>query len=307
MTIVRTYETLWQTRSLTRKRQKGAVLDEDVRTNIFSDFSTDVHASLRAMSTEAGVPKSSLWWILRRAAIFVCTTCSSTKINSRTDFAHRMLIKMEEDQEFLNHILWTDDANFSRNAQININNAHYWSETNPHWLSQVRHQYQQSFGIWCGIYDGTLVDPAFLDRTLTTEMYINEILKGPVDDFRDDVSLARIGHAWLHQDGAPARSSSVARDCLDEAFPQQWIGRHGPVTWQRSPDMTPPPQAFILLGYIKDRVYRTLTTTSDDLKAKISQVYRAIPETVIRSVTVCVLARCQSCIDADGDLFEPTW
>ncbi|KAH6919807.1 hypothetical protein HPB50_029202 [Hyalomma asiaticum] len=45
--------------------------------------------------------------------------------HNRTDFVNWVLIETERDPGFVNKVLWTDGANFSRSAQVNIYNAHY--------------------------------------------------------------------------------------------------------------------------------------------------------------------------------------
>lgn len=110
------------------------------------------------------------------------------------------------------------------------------SDQNPYWFGKSRHQYQWSFSVSCGVHDSKIIGPLFFNNTLTGRRYVSEILKGPVEDFRCDMPLARLGAMW--HDGAPAHCSSEARAWLDLNFPGQWIGRNGPVQWPaRSPDL----------------------------------------------------------------------
>lgn len=222
---------------------------------------------------------------------------------SRLHYANWLLQIVDENPQFLRNVIWTDEANFSRDAQVNLHNAHYWSATNPHWLGRTRHQYKWSLNVWCGICDGALIGPVFLDGTLTAVRYLNEILLGPVEEFCANVPLARLGKLWFQHDGAPAHSSSQARAYLDKAFPSQWIGRYGPVSWPaRSPDLTS--LDFFLWGYLKDRVYDQETTTPDALKARITEVCRGIPAATLRRATEDTIKRCRFCVTEEGDLFE---
>lgn len=308
MTIVRTYETLKENGAFSTKRHKSSVLGEEVERDILSKFSADPQTSVRSVGAEAGVSKSSVWRIVKKRQLHpyhvqLHQALEPRDFQNRMDFANWILIKTEEDPGFVNKVLWTDEANFSRNAQVNIHNAHYWSDKNPHWVWQARHQYQWSFNVWCGIYDGTIIGPVFFDGTLTGERYVNDILNGPLQDFLCEIPLARIKDIWYQHDGAPAHGSSKVCSWLDEVFPQQWIGRHGPIAWPaRSPDFNP--LDFFLWGYVKTQVYQAPTTTSGDLKEKIRQVCNSIPETMVKNVTENLVKRCQSCIAADGHLFE---
>ena len=45
----------------------------------------------------------------------------------------------------------------------------------------------------------------------------------------EDVPLATRNSMWFMHDGAPAHFSHVAREYLDVACPNRWMGRAGPV------------------------------------------------------------------------------
>lgn len=113
MTIVQTYDTLRQIGSFTGKRQKCAVLDEDVRTSILSFFYADSHASVCAVSTDAGASKSSVWRIMKISNLDPYHVQLHQKLEyrdfeNRADFANWVLIKTAEDPEFLNRMLYVD-------------------------------------------------------------------------------------------------------------------------------------------------------------------------------------------------------
>ena len=52
------------------------------------------------------------------------------------------------DLDFQLRILWTDEATFKSNGQMNLHNAHYWSPVNPHWLREVDYQHVWSLNTW---------------------------------------------------------------------------------------------------------------------------------------------------------------
>ncbi|CAK9803098.1 hypothetical protein ANTQUA_LOCUS3581 [Anthophora quadrimaculata] len=73
---------------------------------------------------------------------------------------------------------------------------------------------------------------------------------------------------WMQQDGSPAHYSLIARNALNQQFPNRWIGRDGPIQFPaRSPDLTP--LDFFLWGYLKDKVYVKVSTTVSDMKQYI--------------------------------------
>ena len=88
---------------------------------------------------------------------------------------------------------------------------------------------------------------------------------------------------WYRHDGAPPHFSILARQWLDQHFPQQWIGRRGPKEWPpRSPDLTI--LDFWLWSYIKDQVYAIHNnyTTLNELEEAISHELTNINQEVVR-------------------------
>lgn len=47
-------------------------------------------------------------------------------------------------------------------------------------------------------------------------------------------------YAIFQQDGAPPLFSIVVRQCLNQKYPNRWVGRSGPISWHPdSLDLTP--------------------------------------------------------------------
>jgi hypothetical protein len=69
----------------------------------------------------------------------------------RVEFSEWFLIRCEAEPDFLRCILWTDEALFKLNGQINIHNSVYWSDSNPHEVIQeelnVPGLFGQAFGV----------------------------------------------------------------------------------------------------------------------------------------------------------------
>ena len=49
-----------------------------------------------------------------------------------------MGIRLQKDDIFVTKILFTDEATFTNNGQVNLCNMHYWSVENPHWMREVK-------------------------------------------------------------------------------------------------------------------------------------------------------------------------
>ena len=53
--------------------------------------------------------------------------------------------------DFLNWILFTDEAGFTRNAVFNSHNTHIWSDENTHARQEVLFQRWFFINVWTGI------------------------------------------------------------------------------------------------------------------------------------------------------------
>ncbi|GIY42194.1 DUF4817 domain-containing protein [Caerostris extrusa] len=58
----------------------------------------------------------------------------------RTDFCEWLLQQHEADKAFIEHILKTDEAKFTRDGVFNSRNNHMWSGCNSHAICPQRHQ-----------------------------------------------------------------------------------------------------------------------------------------------------------------------
>lgn len=65
----------------------------------------------------------------------------------RENFCHWLLEQAQRDPNFARNILWTDEANFSRDGFFNSRNSHYYSFENPHVFRTNHHQHQFSVNV----------------------------------------------------------------------------------------------------------------------------------------------------------------
>lgn len=104
-------------------------------------------------------------------------------------------------------------------------------------------------------------------------------------------------------DGAPAHFGRQVRNYLDERFPENWIGRRGPVEWPaRSPDLTPPD--FFLWGHIKNFVYKEPVTSEEDVMGRLHEAFATIDEEMVAKAVNNVRKRSRSCLEQEGGHFE---
>ncbi|KAJ8960492.1 hypothetical protein NQ318_013776 [Aromia moschata] len=151
-----------------------------------------------------------------------------------------------ENPDFLQNILYTDEATFTTNGIVSSQNIRMWRENNPHWV------------IECKI------------RRVTDAL--NELRL----DYRYNLHL--------QLDGAPIQNAVIVRNWLNENFPNCWIGKSSPlIRWPpKSPDITP--LGFFLWGAIKNKVYATRPQTREELSDRIRETCQSITRQQLRNI-----------------------
>ena len=82
---------------------------------------------------------------------------------------------------------------------------------------------------------------------------------------------------------APPHCGSHVRWFLDVTFPNRRIERDGPTAWPpRSPDITP--LDFLLLGYVKHKVFSTPVPDIINLKARPTDAFAIITEDMLENM-----------------------
>jgi transposase len=258
--------------------------------------------SIRRVSHQLGVPRSTVWRAIKKENLYPFHVQKVQRLEAG-DEAHRLRFCrwILAHRRTVQRILFTDEAQFTRDGINNCRNAHVWAIENPHAVVQTRSQYKFSVNVWCGIYNSHLIGPYVIEGNLTGEVYLNflrDILPGLLQGID-------IRGMWYQHDGARPHFCIPVRDYLSEQYGNRWIGRNGPVTWPpRSPDLTP--LDYFLWGYLKSEVYKEEFYSREQLLQKIITVCQNIrnsPDMILRSVTT-LIKRCQKCIDAGGAHFE---
>lgn len=263
------------------------------------------HLSVRDMAREFDITKSSVQRILKENKFYayhvnLCQELRDQDFNNRLQFCNWLL---GQTQFFHRNILWTDEATFKSNGQLNLHNAHYWSEVNPHWMVEMNNQNLWSLNVWCGILGDTIIGPFYFDGTLNGRRYA-EFLAGTLQhDLLGDIPLAIRRRLWLQQDGCPAHYAAVSRAICDQKFPGRWIGRGGCVAWPaRSPDLTP--LDFYLWGRLKNLVYKHRPTTKEEMKNRIQEACQNLSAREILNAVDSVRLRLEKCVAQNGRQFE---
>ena len=109
-------------------------------------------------------------------------------------------------------ILFSDEANFYVNGEVNKQNYQYYSQSNQHWTEASIEHSSVKIMVWCGLWRKHVLDPFFLSSNLTGEAYLQMLQ----DDLLPQINSLRDGYpTWFMQDGAPPHFTKVVREWRD--------------------------------------------------------------------------------------------
>lgn len=222
----------------------------------------------------------------------------------RIQFSNWYLDQLRHARNFSSKILFTDEAQFTREGIFNSHNMHCWAEVNPHVTRERGYQHRFSVNVWAGILGNRLIGPHIFPGPLNGDMY-TAFLQFTLPQLLENVPNNVRRTLWFQQDGAAPHFSLAARAILDERYPNRWIGRGGPVAWPpRSPDLTP--MDFFLWGHMKTLVYETPVESEEELIARIAVASGDIADNraLIGRVHRSLRNRCGVCIQQNGRHFE---
>ncbi|XP_050522916.1 uncharacterized protein LOC126905895 [Daktulosphaira vitifoliae] len=291
----------------------------DVRTEetILEQVQNDPETSTRKIGAEININHMSVWKVLNSNKLYPFHRQKVQELLPRDfplrlNFSREMLSRMTVDTSFLNKILFTDEASFTKDGTINLHNLHHWSEANPHVTRITGSQYKFSVNIWCGIVDNYLVGPFVLPDRLNGQAYLN-FLRNNLPNLLEDVPNEIQETMWFMMDGAPPHHTNAVREQLFFMFPEGIIGRQAGnrahyrpnIVWPpRSPDLTP--CDFFLWGYLKEKVYCNEVSSKEELIARIFEACRSINgiSDIYEKIRYSMKKRLQLCVQKQGGHIE---
>lgn len=266
--------------------------------------------STRRIARRVGLSHKSVWLILRREGLRPFHFRRVQDI-VEPDYARRIVFclwinrQLRRVPNFLERILWTDEATFTRAGYTNHRNDHQWLVENPHAVRPSSFQHEFKINLWAGMIDDRLIGPIVLPPNLNGERFL-AFLRNEFIEALEDIPLWNRVNIILQLDGAPAHFARSVRQHLDENF-RQWIGREGTIAWPpRSPDLTP--LHYFLWGTMKQEVYFDIPNNREQLLERIMRCADSLRDDreLIRRVTQQVALRATACIQNNGGHFEQT-
>jgi hypothetical protein len=69
----------------------------------------------------------------------------------RLEICEWFLRQIAEDENFLEGVMFSDEANFCVSGEVNKQNCRYWSPENTHWFTDSKQQGAHRLMIWYGL------------------------------------------------------------------------------------------------------------------------------------------------------------
>ncbi|KAJ4428626.1 hypothetical protein ANN_24671 [Periplaneta americana] len=281
----------------------------EVQEEILEAVNMTPSISTRRVALQVNVPHTTAWRLLKEYQLYPyhlqrVQALSLADYPARVRFCQWFLQQCGVNPNFPALVLFTDEAQFTRDGITYFHNQHVWAYENPRATVPSHHQVRFSLNMWAGIIGDLLVGPHVLVNRLTGQAYTN-FLENTIPRVLEDTPLINRQHIHFLHDGAPAHFSRMARRYLDRRFPDRWIGRGGPIAWPPcSPDLNP--LDFYLWGHLKSLVYSSPVPDLESLRNRIVACSEDIRNTpgVWDRVRRSMRHRCEVCIEAGGGHFE---
>uniref|UniRef100_A0A1B6HYH3 DUF4817 domain-containing protein n=1 Tax=Homalodisca liturata TaxID=320908 RepID=A0A1B6HYH3_9HEMI len=309
-TISKTIERFEMTGSVRNRPKSGRIqsaTDEEHALDVLQTFIEDPHTSLRKAAQQHDMHPMSVSKILKinkykPFKVHLVQQLSEDDYDRRVEFCELVMRKCDDNRDFLTNILFSDEATFFLNGNVNRHNCRYWASENPHWITESHSQQPQKLNVWCGILGNKIVGPFFINGNLNAELYYN-MLQNEIIPAIQIASGEYFDNVWFQQDGAPPHYGRQVREYLDLRFPHKWIGRRGEIEWPpRSPDLSP--IDYFLWGHLKSNVYRRKPHNLEDLRNRIIEEIALITEEMLGNSVESFYTRLAHCQTVEGTQFE---
>ena len=278
-------------------------------------FGRTPNASIRSAARELNISRMSVWRSLKEQKFHLYKLRLPHQLEpednaTRLEFCRSQLEEIDDDEEFISRLVFSDEANFHLQPEVNRHNFRYWSIERPQFTMEEP-LHSPHVGVWVAIGLKGIVGPYFFNTSVKATNY-GQML----DDYAwpqlvglygeaDDIPLEQV---IFMQDGAPPHFGGLR--WLAEHFEGRWMGRGtrrypSPFPWPpRPPDLAV--MDFFLWGYIKSRVYSSTTPypNLESLRQAITREMRAVPQDMIEGAMAAYGHRLQRCVEKEGGHVE---
>ena len=290
--------------------RKKSVRTPENQEKVKSLVQSNSKSSIRKISAASCVKKSSVHTILRNDLRLkpykprISQELKEGDDTKRLEFCNK-IHEMIQDNEFdPGDIIFTDESHVYLQSSPNKQNNREWRFSRPENRTSVP-LHSDKVTVWCGLNSTKVFGPYFFEDsetgsalTVTKERYTTMLM----ETFPEDSEEAN-SHTIFMQDGAPAHTSRMAMEWLENRFPGRLISNKSDFIWPpRSPDLNP--LDFFLWGYMKEEIHRARPCSIAEVKQLIQNFMASISEDLLLRVIGQFVSRIRRCIEARGGMFE---
>lgn len=283
------------------------IITPDQEDEIMVRVADDPQVSTRRLSSALRISKTS---VLKRLHLDKYHPYHFTPVQNllpadlplRYQFASDIRNRQNLDPTFINRILFTDEATFTRRGIFNLRNNHIWEIENPHVKRERHFQHEFKINVWCGIIGDHFLGPYEFPHTLNGENYLH-FLQNDFINLLEELPLNLRQNMWIMQDGAPPHYTREVRTYLNINFSERWIGRGSHFPWPaRSPDFNP--LDFGVWGAMKQLVYKNPINTRNQLWEEINAAAVSFGPMMLFNMRRSFMERMDKCIEENGGHIE---
>lgn len=133
--------------------QSNSIRDNEV----INHFNENPTTSTRTSSTVLDIPRTTIRKVLKKHKYHpykptIVQGLVEDDFGRRLAFCNWYITKCQENMDFSNGILWTDETYISNCGIFNRHNHHHWAVDNPRLIAPRRLQTRFGMNVWCGIY-----------------------------------------------------------------------------------------------------------------------------------------------------------
>lgn len=269
---------------------------------VLEAISENPETSVRKLSTTLGIPKSSVHRIITQSPLRAWKPRLHQELydgdpDRRVEFANFMLQKINADPNFMQRIVFSDEATFHTSGLVNRHNCYYYSVEDPQIVFGKPAQ-SPSLTVWVALDYTGICASHIMPETMNGDRYL-KVLEDKVWPF-----FRHRPQKIFQQDGASPHYAVTVRAYLDKKLPSRWIGRRGNFCEfpPRSPDLTACDYWF--WGYLRDQVYRHTIADREHLENILKIEMSKISSEMFEKSVESFKSRCEDCIAKDGLYFE---
>lgn len=244
------------------KKDRPITENENNNVMVLAYFNAYPRNSINDAVRDIGLNWSSIQRILNRNKfhpykIKIVQHLKETDFAKRTEFCEWLWLRQQENNNFLNTIIWSDESKFTKNGMFNRHNSHFWASENPRDIRLGGFQESWAFNAYCAIKNSSVLVVKFYEENLNG-LQIGIIFRSPIHEFiflgeryreilaneiqqgLDNMPINEATRCFYQHDGAPPHNGHLVNNVLAQMFEDRYIANNGPYLWPpRSPDLTP--------------------------------------------------------------------